>query len=677
MSKKIIVIIIFSLFILSNFFSVLGVVNSTDIVYDPKNIDTGSQGILWWYNLSAPSFGSAAANDIDGDNKPEIVFGTYFNDENIYALNAEDGSLLWKYNTGGCNDASPVIYDVDLDGELEVIIPASSPYMVYCFNGLTGDVEWSRSTGYPNCIDSPPAIADVDNDLKPEIILGTFYGYVFCLNGEDGSIYWQKNFGSDSYIQSCPDILDLDLDGQLDIVVAQFAGDCRVYALKGDDGSVLWYSDLPQDYMYHGGSFADIDEDGKPEIVIGCYDNTIYVFNGEDGSLEWDYTSSYYIAAPTSIADLNNDGHLEIVFASNNILVVLSHTGSLLWSYPTGGSIFRGASIADVDGDGTLDVCFGSSDGILRVLNGDNGQEVWTYNLQSHYGNTFNIDNAPIICDFDNDGKLDIFVVGGYGTSSPSTNNHGRAYALSAGDGTGPGWPMFRHDERHSACFDNNEAPNIISIDGPTIGIIGVEYIFTIVAADPNNDSIYYRFDWGDGNVEEWVGPYDSGKEINISHTWSSIGNYDIKAKCKDTFNKESIWSDSYTFIIINNSPPDTPNINGSTHFKPNQNKEYNFFTTDHDGDKIYYYIDWDDGTNSDWIGPYESEYQLRLSHTWTEKSAFTIRCKAKDINGLESDYGTLDISTPRSKIINSNFLILLENHSYLTQLLQKILKRL
>ncbi|MCK4584499.1 T9SS type A sorting domain-containing protein, partial [candidate division WOR-3 bacterium] len=60
---------------------------------------------------------------------------------------------------------------------------------------------------------------------------------------------------------------------------------------------------------------------------------------------------------------------------------------------------------------------------------------------------------APVIADFDGDGKLDIFIIGGYATSSQPQNNHGRAYALAAGDGTGPGWPMFRHDLRHSACF--------------------------------------------------------------------------------------------------------------------------------------------------------------------------------------------------------------------------------
>ena len=444
--------------------------------------------ILWWYDLDAPCFGSAATDDIDNDGNLELVFGTYFNDEHVYALNANNGSLLWNYDTGGCNDASPVIYDVDLDGELEVIIPASSPYKVYCFDGSTGQVEWSTSTGYPNCIDSPPAVADVDNDNKPEVILGAWYGNVFCLNGEDGSICWHINLGSNSYFQAEPNILDLDNDGQLDIVIAQYAGDCRIYALKGNNGSVLWYSDLPQDYMYHGGSFADIDEDGLPEIVIGCYDNYVYVLNGEDGSLLWNYYAPYYIASPTSIADLNNDNHLEIVFTSYNYLGVLSYTGGLLWSYTAGGGMFRGASIADIDGNGILDVVFGADDGILRVLRGNNGQIIWTLDLEAHYQNIFQIDNAPVIEDFNNDGKLDIFIIGGYGTSDPPDNNHGRGYAIAAGDGTGDGWPMFRHDIYHSGSFNfqQNQAP--IAIEDNTFTYINESVWINITANDYDTD---------------------------------------------------------------------------------------------------------------------------------------------------------------------------------------------
>jgi len=452
--------------------------------------DAQAPQILWWYDLDAPSFGSAATADIDGDGKLEIVFGTYFNDEHIHALNAEDGSLLWKYDTGGCNDASPVIADVDLDGELEVIAPASSPYKVYCFNGATGAVEWSTSTGYPNCIDSPPAVADVDNDSKPEVVLGTFYGHVFCLNGEDGSVEWNVSLGNNSYIQTGPNILDLDGNGSLDVVIAQWLGDLRIYALNGADGSVIWFSDAPSDYIYHGGSFADVDEDGKPEIAIGSYDHNLYLLNGESGRVEWNYTAPYYAGGPSSIADLDGDGHLEVVFTAHNRIIAVSHLGNKVWSFSAGGSVFRGVAISDVDDDNILDVVFGSADGYLRALNGDTGQAIWAMNLEAHYGQSYDMDHAPIIADFDNDGILDVFVIGGYGTSSPPTQNHGRAYALSTEEGTGRGWPMFRHDMRHSACFDGYQP---LMIDFPAIsGSTGGAADLVLAAGKKNANRHYF-----------------------------------------------------------------------------------------------------------------------------------------------------------------------------------------
>ena len=529
-----------------------GYLHNQDIIRDESD-----DQILWWYQLDAPSFGSSAVGDIDEDGFLEIVFGTYFNDEHVYALNAEDGSLLWSYDTGGCNDASPVIADVDLDGHLEVIIPASSPSMVYCFNGMTGAVEWSRSTGASNCIDSPPAVADVDNDDKPEVVFGTFYGNVFCLNGEDGTITWQINLGTNSYIQSGPALLDANDDGQIDVVVAQWAGDCRVYTLWGNNGSILWYSDLPSDYMYHGCSFADLDEDGKPELVIGSYDNHVYVFNAEDGSLAWQYVAPYYVGAPTSIGDLNNDGHLEVVFVSYNMLGVLSHTGSLLWSATTGGNMFRGAALSDVDGDGICDVVFGSEDGVLRVLKGSDGQVVWTCDLQAHYGMVYEIDHAPVIADLDNDGFLDVFVVGGYGISNPWTNNHGRAYALSAGNGSGSGWPMFRHDVVHSACFplDVNEPPSGGNISGPLYGRPEVNYTFCITVDDPEGDDVFCLWDWGDGTISDWLGPYGSGEECCTTHSWAEEGIYSVRVKAKDVYGAESEWSASFSFLVDGTSP--------------------------------------------------------------------------------------------------------------------------
>jgi outer membrane protein assembly factor BamB len=407
--------------------------------------------IKWWTDLDAPSFGSAATADLDGDGLPEIVFGTYFNDEAIHCLNGEDGSSSWTYVTGGCNDSSPVICDVDDDGQLEVVVPCSSTQTVYCIDGATGDLEWSTDEGY--CIDSPPAIADVDLDGDLEVVNGTFNGHVFCLDADSGQVQWQKALGSDSYIQSCPNIHDFDGDGEPEIVVAQWMGDCRVYCLDGATGDEEWHSDAPGDWMYHGGSFADVDGDGLPEIAIGCYDSNVYLLNGEDGSTEWTFTASSYACGPTSIADLDCNGDLEVVYTTGSGIGVISSSGSPLWYCSSSGSIFRGAVVTNIDSDTIPDLIYGTSGGDLTARRGSGGELLWELDLQAHYGNTYDIDHAPVTGDFDGDGSMDVFVIGGYGTSSSPADNHGRAYMISAGDGQGPGWSMFRHDRFRSGCL--------------------------------------------------------------------------------------------------------------------------------------------------------------------------------------------------------------------------------
>jgi hypothetical protein len=88
-------------------------------------------------------------------------------------------------------------------------------------------------------------------------------------------------------------------------------------------------------------------------------------------------------------------------------------------------------------------------------------------------------------------------------------------------------------------------------INGPSEVEIGNEYDFTFVTSDPEETDVYYYIDWGDGNAEEWTGPYASGEEITISHTWLIGGNTTIKAKAKNTFGAESIWSEPFPLIVL------------------------------------------------------------------------------------------------------------------------------
>jgi hypothetical protein len=55
------------------------------------------------------------------------------------------------------------------------------------------------------------------------------------------------------------------------------------------------------------------------------------------------------------------------------------------------------------------------------------------------------------------------------------------------------------------------------------------------VSIDPNDEDIYYYITWGDGTIDEWIGPYSSGEKIYLNHSWSEKGTYEIRARAKNT----------------------------------------------------------------------------------------------------------------------------------------------
>jgi len=100
-----------------------------------------------------------------------------------------------------------------------------------------------------------------------------------------------------------------------------------------------------------------------------------------------------------------------------------------------------------------------------------------------------------------------------------------------------------------------NQPPEIPTVGGPKYGKIEGSYDYTFVSTDPEGENIRYYIDWGDGTIDEWIGPYASGSTESVTHTWSKIGDFQIKAKAKDTRNIESGWADPKTVEITEEGP--------------------------------------------------------------------------------------------------------------------------
>jgi hypothetical protein len=111
--------------------------------------------------------------------------------------------------------------------------------------------------------------------------------------------------------------------------------------------------------------------------------------------------------------------------------------------------------------------------------------------------------------------------------------------------------------------------------------------------------------------------------------------------------------SDSVTVNVNNgdNSPPNKPILSGETLGRVGQSYVYNAVTTDPDGDKVEYWFDWDDGQTSGWLGLYNSGDVCEKSHIWDVEGSYSLKVKARDIYGAESDWSDpLSVSMPKNK---------------------------
>jgi hypothetical protein len=223
-----------------------------------------------------------------------------------------------------------------------------------------------------------------------------------------------------------------------------------------------------------------------------------------------------------------------------------------------------------------------------------------------------------------------------------------------------------------------NQPPEIPNKpDGPEVWAQFIDTTFTSTTTDPGEESIYYLFDWGDGNNSGWIGPYGSGQTGEAAHNWTELGEFEVKVKAKDEYDVESDWSEPATITIVENQPPEKPIITGPKSGKPSVLLTYKFVAEDPEGNDIFYMVSWGDGHYIPYTGPYASGEEVTFSHSWSKEGDYTINAKAKDEYGSKSLQSSFRLSITKTRAVYTTFLNFLQNHPNLFPILRQILLRL
>jgi uncharacterized metal-binding protein len=242
--------------------------NDTGTFNDPVTYSTGSG--------SGP--GSVTAVDVNGDNKPDIIFPNY-NVGNVGVLLANGTDTfndLVTYSTGsGSNPNWMKIADVNGDNKPDIIVANSGAGNVgVLLNNGTGtfndQVTYSTGSGSgPNFVTT----GDVNGDNKPDIIFpnsGASNVGVFLNNGTgtfNDPVTYSTGSGSGPGSVTA---VDVNGDNKPDIIFADYnAGDIGIL-LNNGTGT---FND-PVTYSTGSGSgpnfvtTGDVNGDNKPDIIV-------------------------------------------------------------------------------------------------------------------------------------------------------------------------------------------------------------------------------------------------------------------------------------------------------------------------------------------------------------------------------------------------------------------------
>jgi outer membrane protein assembly factor BamB len=320
---------------------------------DPTHSSTAEVGpqnltVAWWFSTK----GAVSSS-------PSVADGILYvgsQDKNIYALNANTGSLLWKYATNSPVESSPAV----ANGK---VYTGGDDGYVYCLNAKTGAFIWKTFVNgdlpftFGNLIlKSSPAVAD------GIVYVGSLDGYLYALDGNTGQIKWQTK--ADGPIESSPAVAD----GAV-YFSAEEPETGALYKLDAANGNVLWKYEIPYRMSFGGGTQML----GSPSVAEGRVFASsnwgdYYCIEADTGNMLWRFqnptATEFIVSSPIYVKDetvlLIDKFDLVSVYASNGWTQWTTYTGDEPYVSPSyaDGKVYMATSqrnifIFDIESNGT------------------------------------------------------------------------------------------------------------------------------------------------------------------------------------------------------------------------------------------------------------------------------------------------------------------------------------
>jgi outer membrane protein assembly factor BamB/Tfp pilus assembly protein PilF len=319
-------------------------------------------GVLWVHKIGAWVRSSpTVSNGI-------VYVGAH--DKHLYAIDAKNGELKWKYETWDEVYSSPTV-------DNGIVYVGSNDDHLYAFDTQTGELRWKYRT--EGNVGSSPAVSNGIVYVGAESLsefgyksMGADY-HLYALDAQTGELKWKYKTGS--WVFSSPTV---------DNGIVYFGSyDDHLYALDAQTGELRWKYDTGPVVF----SSPTVD---NGIIYVGSEDGHLYALDAKTGELRWKYDTEWSVRSSPTVSN----GIVYVGSCDKHLYAIDAKTGELRWKYKMGeytsssptvsnGIVYVGAKLWLELGHKSI--------GHLYAIDAKNGKLRWKYETE------WDVTSSPII----------------------------------------------------------------------------------------------------------------------------------------------------------------------------------------------------------------------------------------------------------------------------------------